>query len=848
MFLLSKSKKPLGVLALSFALILVCSSILAGLVGLVVAAVYLFAIVVPGGILYLCLNARFNRGPKGFIETLFLSNVAGFALLQGCGWLLTRSSLYSLPATLLVEVAIVACAVLLARKELLGSCRAGIGSLLSVSGEEGLYFLIIAGVVLLVMTPVLLIYAHGFLIGGDTAVFTELGYRIATQGGWPDLSAVWYPYAPAGGAAPGMPVLYAVLASATNVVPITLAGPLAIIPVILSPLGMYVLIRRFARRSIAVYGLPIVWMLSPWMDQPLYFNSLFPAAFYGIFPDSLFGIPAYIATLILLVDLLNGKGSQWMEVCLLSLAMALTALDNQLDFFFLLPAIPLFWIETSWFRGIKWTTFRYVLSLLPTLILLPPYLEPHAAAAASPAISGGKLSVSMFTQFDWTILFTDSSPLGIYTVFEVVLVLLVGFALVTVTFRRLRKGKDAAGEGIPHGLFLLGLLGLVAVYLSASPVGSALLGINWTRFLEFVAIPLYPVLGIGFDFVLRWQNPQSLRSPSGDGASPAREPDAPTPSLPTARRRSANRVLGRIPGMLLLALVVSSTAMGAWSMSGTSQSAARPQNVFTPDLRAASEWLKVHAVPGSIFAADEMSGNSALEVIRDYSGHVVVSRPRFDLPVVLYGTPSPSNLSYFYENLVMTSPTYSNASAASQRMAMDYYIFQKGFSDQEIAAFSHLPYLPLVYSNPQVDVFEFAPGEPLGFVPAISYCQIDPSLTEVFSPMALDSPFGMPSSPNAISSVSPNGVDGVNVTYCLNVPRSGSYLLYVHRIVFKTSEYLVVGVNGTPEGSVYFPQSGAAYGTWLNLSLPAGPIRLSLTVEGTIRWVDPIDYLVIEHE
>lgn len=842
MHLWSRCKKPLGVLALAFAIILAFSSVLAGFDGLVVTAVYLFAIAIPGGILYLCLNARFGREPKGFIETLFFSNVAGFAILQGSAWLLTRSSLYSLPATFALEAAVLGCVVLLTRKELLGVLRTGTGNLITLSVEEGVYFLIIAGVVLILMTPVLLAYSHGLLIGGDTAVFTELGYRIATQGAWPDLSAVWYPYAPAGGVAPGMPVLYAVLASATGAVPITLAGPIAIIPVILAPLGMFVLIRRFARRSIAIYGLPIVWMLSPWQAQPLYFNNLFPAALFGIFPDSLFGIPAYVATLVLLVDLLNGKGSQWMEASLLSVAVLLTALDNQLNFLFLLLTIPLFWLETAWFRGFRWSTIRFVLAILPTLLLLPPYLEPHSAAATSPAFSGGKLSGSMFTQIDWSSLLGPGSPLDAYNLLEVALFLVVGLVVIDVTIRRLRNRKDASGGGTPHGVYLMGFLGLMAIYLSVSAVGLVLIGINETRFLEFVPIPLYPLLGIGFDLIMRWHSPQSLVNPPDEKFGDR------TPLTRTLRRHPATRVLGRLPGVLLLALVVCSTVSGAWSVSGNVQSATRPQEVFTPDLKAASEWLRVHAPPGAVLAVDEMSGNSALEVIRDYTGDVVVSRPRFDLPLVLYETPSPGNLSYFYENLVMTDPTYANALAASQSLKMDYYIFQKGFSDQEIAAFSYLSYFPLVYSNPQVDIFEFVPGSPLGFVPAVSYCQIDPSLTSVYSPTGFDVQFGLPNRPNSVSSVSPDGVDGVNVTYCLDVPQPGTYLLYVHRIVFQTSEYLIVGVNGMPVGSIYFPQSGPAYGTMLALSLPAGPMRLSLTVEGTIGWVDPIDYLVLHYE
>lgn len=793
---------------------------------------YLLGVLLPGGLLYLALAVRFPSRPRGVIESFFFANVIGLTLVEGAGWLLAEVGHYSLGGTIALSAAPVVGAIAYTWAPFRTSLKEGFQGLVAFSRKEAGYLCVVAGLSGLLTAPLFWLPLQGLVTGGDTAIFTEVGHLISTTGTWPVLSQVWYPYASAAGMAPGVPVLYAIMASVTGTLPILVANPLALLPIVLDTLGAYVLVRRFARHSLVVYFLPIIWLVSPWRSGSLLYNSLLPEALYAISPDFLFGVAPFLAVLVLLVDLLNGKNSQWFEVSLLVLSFYLAVLDNQLFFLFLIPTILLFFLESLFVRGIRWSCTRFPTPLLPVILFSPPYLEIRNAVQASPVLSGGHGGqLSALLAIDWP------EVQGLLNPLDGAVLALLGLVLALEVSRRLRRRRRTEERLETRGLGIMFVLVLFGSFLSYTNVGPSLLGINYSRFLFFVTLPLIPLLAYGLDWMI------DLARLSRDPGLPSSDPSP--PRLATSWRRLRNHDLVRrgIPAICAGALLISTSVFGFSSAIGMTESATNPQNLFTPDMYAASQWLRIHALPGTVVAADEMAGNAGLEVMRDYIGHILVTRPRYDLYIVIYGTPAPANLSYYYENLVMTDPSFVNARAASQQLSMDYYVFQKGYSNAEITAFSLLPYFSEVYSNPQIAIFEFTGGPQVGFLPAVDYCSISPSLQAIYFSRAYSTPFGLPRVPNAISSEG-LGVIGANVTYCVNSPTPRSYVLYVHRYTFQTSEYLRVLVDGQFAGSIHFSQTGPNIGSPLPISLPAGPSDVTLTVEGTVAYVDPIDYVV----
>jgi hypothetical protein len=263
---------------------------------------------------------------------------------------------------------------------------------------------------------------------------------------------------------------------------------------------------------------------------------------------------------------------------------------------------------------------------------------------------------------------------------------------------------------------------------------------------------------------------------------------------------------------------------------------------------AASEWLKEHAPATATIAIDANGGNNgAVTAIATYSDHVFVKRLR-NLLYYSLQLPPPQNISFDYVNRVMTDPSEANAAAAAS-LGIEYYVFQTGFSSRQITAYSLLPYFSLVYSNSQIDVFEYLGGSGLGFIPAVAYCGASDTMVAAYSTQAYGYAFSnpaLPSTPNWITGPS-NHLNGwPYVNYCMNIPRPGNYTFYVHSDVYSTSQFLDVSIGGSPLGQVYFLSAGPTLGTPLNLTLPAGPIALNLSFQdGTGGTLNPIDYLVL---
>lgn len=804
------------------AAILVISYVLGGAYGEIAALVYLLGILIPGGAVYGALSVRLREGKTGLLDAVFFSNLVGLALLIGASWLLARSGVFSLAGVAGLEGLAVAVALAFSWRHLVRVWRKGLGDRFAVTREEAVYLGLIAAFGTAMMAPVLVLFAQGFLVGGDTPIFAYVASVTAHTGAWPNLSQIWYPYASQGAMAPGAPMIYAVFSAAEGggvVMPLT--TPLSIVPVVLLPIGLCLLLRRFSDRMLVVYVLPVVWMACG--SGQLFPNSLFAGVSSGVFPDFIWSLPAFVAALIVLTDFLCGKGSQWWEVFLLASSILLVSLLNQLTFLFLAVAIILFGIQILWVRGVRWALLRAAASVVPSVVLFPLYFVPSYARSTSPAASGGPpITWGVATSFSWDGLLKQFAPL-----LPSITVFIVALALGIVLYREIRA-LTAARRGAPplppRGVVVLTAIGAIAVYLTFTQVGANLLGINSGRFIEFNGLVWLPVVGFALDWLLKLGLPKAATS-----------------RLPRLGRKAVAPAVA----LLVALLLVSSAVVGVQANLNSEQQLSGPQDLFTPNMLAAADWLAGHAPPGAILVADENSGNGALEAIRDYSGHELVSRPRDVLYESIYQTPYPANLSYYYANLVMTSPTTANAAAASAALGMDYYIFQIGFSDDEIQAFSLLPYFDLVYSNPQIDVFEYVGGSTIGFVPAVSYCSASPSITATHTRGAYDDPFGLPNAPNSVSSTNNSPPPTTNVSYCLHAPSSGNYTLYVHRIVLKTVEFLNVSVNGQPQGDVYFSTLGPSLGSPLNLSLSGGNVTLTLSFEDTLRWIDPVDYLVV---
>src|SRR5256712_10019933 len=73
----------------------------------------------------------------------------------------------------------------------------------------------------------------------------------------------------------------------------------------------------------------------------------------------------------------------------------------------------------------------------------------------------------------------------------------------------------------------------------------------------------------------------------------------------------------------------------------------------------------------------------------------------------VYGNPSPFNQPYYYANLVFTNPNSANVDKAYNLMNFTYYYLQDPYNNKQIEAFSVLPYMSLVYTNPSVRIFQY---------------------------------------------------------------------------------------------------------------------------------------------
>ncbi len=788
---------------------------LGGPAGAAGIGMYLGLILVPGLIVLALLAARFRPTIPGPIETVVYANLLGIGLLIAVGWTLARFGAYQFLAAAGLEVLLVLVAVAVARRAAQRVAHRLLQGSLPWDRAELLYLAGTFAIGVCVVLPVLLSQASGFLVADDTATFAAVANHLVSTGSW-NSAVQLFPGLPAGPNNvqfdnPGPIVFYAAFAAATGVNAIYLAGPLYLLPAVLSSLAMFLLLRRFCRSSIVCYALPLLWLLGCETGTTLFYNNLTDAVYYGIIPDAVLALVGYLVTVGLLVDLGRERGSGWYEIAVIAAAVLVVAQMDQLTCLMLAVAFVGLGLWVLVRRGWKWSLPRLAVVLAPTLLTIPPYLLPSILSSRSPAVySGGTLRAQSLIQVQWDQIPTVIGALGL---------VLVGLAVLGLLAALLRRGalqrkSPALDDVVVLGVFAL--LALLGFYLTFSAVGTDLLGISSSRFLEYGGLALVPLAAVGIDRAAL-----------------------------VARR---NRVGRRATGVALLAIVLAVGAASAGTSYAIVGQSTGSASAFTPTIMQAATWLADHAPPNVTIVADGMGGNQALIPISDFVPNPFFDRPQFTLENAITAPPiGTAGNPYAALNAVMQYPTLANAERAWTNFSMEYYVYQVGYSNAQIAAFSHLPYFQLVFSNSQVYIFQFVGGSGPGFIPATSDVALSSQLSAVYFADSYSWAFGLPRTPNAIGSLYANGsaIDGSTITYALSIPAAGNYTLLVHRYMYQPSEYLNVLVNGAAVGSVYFSSTGPTFGTELNLTLAPGSDLLTLVAEGTVSYFDPVDYLVV---
>ncbi|MDE1820496.1 MAG: hypothetical protein KGI98_06540 [Euryarchaeota archaeon] len=787
-----------------------------GAPGALAVGTYVGLILVPGAVLYLSLQARLRAEDVGLLEWVLYSNLLGLTIAIGFGWLLARSDMFSIGGTAVLELLLVGFVFWLARRNVAAVIRRFRRNGLPRLREEATYLAVLGASVILLLSPLILLASKGLLIGDDTPQFAHTGNLIAQTGDWASSVQIFPQFPPSventAFSNPGIAVLYALFSAGTGTNSIYFAAALYSIPLLLTPTALFLLARRFSKQRVVNYALPIIWLSSSWVVGAIFANDYVATTWFQTSPDAVLGVLGLVCALVLLVDLVRGSGPQWFEVALLSASILLATLSDQLTFLFAACALMVFGLRAILLRGPRWSLVRGILCVLPTLVLLPPYLLPSEARGSSPALAGGApLGWNDLLKINWPELTGTISIVG-------AIGLMVGaMALVTDTYRWGRS--KLRGTPLPSsvGMVPLGALIVFACYLSFTDVGTNLLGVVYSRFYAFVGIALLPLVAGMLANLLKWST-----------------------------RRRALRV---VTISAVAVLLIGSGLLGVRGNLDREPSVVGSQTVFTPDMVRASDWLASHERPGDTVVADEMAGNAALQPMADFIPGSFLSRPRFGLYAIAYQAPTLYwGNPYFAMNQVMEYPTEANATTAWTNFSMRYFVYQSGYSASEIDVFSRLPYFQLAYSNPTIDIFEYVPRGGPGFIPAVSYSYSSPEMAPTYSGLAYSVAFELPHVPNTVASTYPGGsaLDGSQIIYNLSVPSQGNYTLYLHRYSYKVGEYLNVSVNGVRVGAALFGSTGPNYGTPVTFPLSSGPVSITLTVGGTVGYVDPLDYLILD--
>lgn len=793
----------------------------AGPFGALGVVAYLGGVLAPGAGLYAVLSGRFRAQPSNLLELVFYSNLLGFAEVEGVGWVLARSGWFSLPALLGLEAGIVILVALAFRAHLGRAWRRPDNPVLTVTSDEVAYLGITIVVVCLMLAPLLTLFSNGFFVGTDTGPYTRAGWVVAQTGSWPSLDRILWPHASPAAMAPGAPMVFALFAAVTGVWSPPMATVIDIIPLTLAPLGLCLLVRRYSSHALLTYGLPLVWLVGTSDYTGLLYNNTLTSIYTGSHPDAILALPFLIAVFLLVTKMAQEKTALWFETVLLAAAVLASVLASQLSFIFVVLALLFFGVGILWTRGWRWALPRLGIVLGPIVVAWPLYLLPQNVILASPGTANGSVWNPTEWGINWSLLFGSTGLLA-----EICAVVFA-LAILADLYDRFRERAIGFRGSRSTGLYAFTGIALVALFLAYTNLPEVAFGVAPIRFLTFASVATLPVLAFGCDRFFH------LKLPSR-GVAPTR-----------ARRRG--RAWQVLSAVAVAALLVYSGVTSLDTGSSIQAKSADSANLVTPSALAAAQWLKEEAPATAVIAIDANGGNvGAVAAIGIYSGHEYVVRLRYLLHNALH-LPPPQNTSYDYMNRVMTDPTAANAALAAT-LGIDYYVFQDGFSSRQITAFSLLPYFSLVYSNNHVDVFQYVGGTSIGFVPAVSYCSASEGIVTEFSLLAYayaatTPPF--PKTPNWVTSTSSYPPGSLYASYCLNVPTSGNYTLYVHRDAFGVTQFINVSTGEGVVGQVYFLDRGLTLGTPLPLTLPAGPLTLTLSFQGGGGPLNPVDYLIL---
>jgi len=765
---------------------------------------YLAFLVLPGLVAFQSLRGKAILSPT-VIDVAVYSNILGISILMAISWSLARAGLLTYLNIIVIQEIILGSVIgsrwLLTQRDELSHIRSRLSDLvfLGLSASLSVAFLI----------PRLSLLLNGLLVGGDDAIIARVGQSAFQLGSWPNLSDVLHPYVSSADIAPGGPLVFGLFGSAIGTNPIYVSPFFGILSAMLSVLALSLLLRRFSNNPVIVYGLPFVWLVG-YAGTPFLFNLMLTFAFQGGTPESILSIPLYIVSLACFVDIVQDESFSRSRLLLLGTLVGGVMLLSQLTFLMMGFLLLAFGLIILTIKGPR--RFLESCAVIGSVILalFPPYLEFQAAFGNSPA---SRVPSDVLNQIYRP--YANNFESLVMSIGAIGTILLVpGIALPLLGVGKSVYSKDRSRVTAMVGGLTVGIIGYSV--LAFSVVGGSLLGIQAVRFVEYIPLVMIPLIAEGMQRMLSLMH--GLR-------------------------------FARLGPIAILALIATTGYVSAeFNVQRVSSGLAEP-NIFGHWQLNAADWLRQNASKG-VVVADANNGSYNVVFLLNFAGHPVLYRDEFEDFQTVYGNPYPFNLPFYFANLVLTNPNSTNVQNAYKLMNFTYYFFEIPYSTKQIQAFSLLPYMELVYSNPSVEIFHYT-----GFmasssflIQATSYASATKGVLAQYSGQgALNASVSYPDFPNSISSSGPSGdsYDGNATSYVMDVQQAGNYSIYLHRDVFNMSEYALVSKDQVTLGPVFFESLGWSYGSPVSAFLPKGQVSLKLTFEGTVGWADPIDYLVV---
>jgi hypothetical protein len=769
---------------------------------------YLALLIAPGLVVLLAWGKESSRQARSFPEAAVLAQVFGGTILLGVAWGLALAGAFSLLAVTL-GVLVATATIGVVRRHQVAEWR--LKDLARDAGGRWFTILLVA-VAALLAVPVLWAQSNGTLIGGDTATFSRVAAVLTSLHAWPTVAQAGLLSTPPGSIAPGISIVYALLAQSMNVNPIYVANGVSIAVIAFGGLGMQMLVARFTDLRSLRYGLAMLWMLSYPFTSPLVIEIL-----PGYSPDTTFGIPFLFVGLAYLVDVIR-EGPARAPTDVVSgavvLGIASTAIALLSPLIWLIWALALGWsflvlLRRDWRGSVEMILPAMVVAVLVFLTIF----SLSAILASSDVTSGGPVN-HMVQQTSASQLLNGLLAAG----GPALIVTGVGGALWLLSAWR----KWAPGYPPPRLWWWLALLALTLGGLALTEAGALLLGIGQDRYLPYFLLALIPFVVVGLSRLVHW-----------------------------AERGRILRIVARGTPIYVAASVL----VAGFVVAPSVQHIVTPGASFGPNELAAAQWLAANG-HGTI-VADANGGAQCVDLLQNFVTARVVVRDEFALYADLYLTPSPYNLSSYYANAVLTNPTAANALQAQTAYNFTYYYLVRAYDSAETTAFARLAYFPLVYSNAAVDVFLFDRGRvnQSFFLPAVDYVAATGGTQTAYDASALNSPVSLPQPQNVVDCPGSNPICpdantstamAASVTYSVNITQAALYTLVVHQHVVSPGVWSIgVELNGTTVGSVILSQEGWQFSSPISFEMGAGSYRVSLTFRAALAAFMPIDYLIL---